>query len=122
MLLSLTSRQIGTLGENIAIRYLTRQNYSILARNWTSRWAEIDIIAQHQSTLVFVEVKTRQGRNLGKPEDLYHLRKHQAFLRAIQRYLASTSHEFESYRVDLITITLHPGDKYDLKHYPNIDI
>jgi len=52
---------LGIEGEEQAAQHLQDQHYKILARNWRYKRAEIDIIAMHQGTLVFVEVKTRSG-------------------------------------------------------------
>lgn len=120
---SLSSRQTGTLGENIAIRYLKKNAYHIVQRNWTSRWAEIDIIALHNNTLIFVEVKTRRGVSFGTPEDLYTSFKQNTFSRAIQQYIHQQKlTETAAIRIDLIVIVILNGTQYRLKHYKNIDI
>lgn len=49
----------GKDGENIAAEYLKNKGYTIIDRNYYSRYGEIDIIAQHEKYIVFVEVKTR---------------------------------------------------------------
>lgn len=56
---------IGDLGEQLVSNWLQSQSYRILNRQWRCRWGEIDIIAEdkNNSTLVFVEVKTRNNFN-----------------------------------------------------------
>ena len=58
----MTSGEKGRFGENEACRYLAANGYEILARNYRSRYGEIDLIAQHNGTVVFVEVKLRRDR------------------------------------------------------------
>ncbi len=52
-------RRIGALGERRVAEYLKANGYIIVKRNWRDRYGEIDIIAQKDKTLCFVEVKTR---------------------------------------------------------------
>lgn len=54
--------EAGRFGENEACRYLMAKGYEIIARNYRSRYGEIDIIARQDGTVVFVEVKTRRDR------------------------------------------------------------
>lgn len=56
----LSTIEKGRLGENAACRYLKKQGYRILCRNFDTGFAEIDIIAQKDGTVVFIEVKTRK--------------------------------------------------------------
>jgi putative endonuclease len=53
------------LGEDLACGMLRRQGYAILARRYRTRLGEIDIVARDGGTVVFVEVKTRQGGAFG---------------------------------------------------------
>src|SRR5262249_50865772 len=55
----------GKTGEDFAGRELKRRGYEILARRWRQRGGEIDIVARDGGTLVFVEVKARDGRAFG---------------------------------------------------------
>ena len=58
----------GVLGEKLARRFLRRNGYKILYRNFRGRsGGEIDIVARDNDTLVFVEVKTRGGEDFGRP-------------------------------------------------------
>ena len=54
-------QQTGDTGENLAIQYLEKQGYKILAQKWHCQYGELDIVAQHTQTLVFVEVKNTPG-------------------------------------------------------------
>ncbi len=56
---------LGKTGEDLACRELTRRGYAILARRWRQRAGEIDIIARDGDTIVFVEVKARDGGAFG---------------------------------------------------------
>jgi putative endonuclease len=57
--------RLGKIGENLACQELERRGYSVIARRYRRRGGEIDIIALDGATLVFVEVKARDGRGFG---------------------------------------------------------
>src|SRR5262249_20448883 len=63
-------RERGALGEDLAHRYLQKQGYTIVARNYRlpSGDAEADLIAWHEGELVIVEVKTRETAAFGPPD------------------------------------------------------
>ena len=48
----------GEIGENIAVKFLMKHNFSIIERNYTKKWGEIDIIAEKSNKLYFIEVKS----------------------------------------------------------------
>lgn len=116
------NKDIGSLGEQLAARYLLKLGFAILARNITSRWGEIDIIAQTGTTIVFIEVKTRLSTTQGRAFEAFTTRKRQRMLRAVE-YYCLTNHLYNApCRLDLIAIQLAPDRSLiDLKHYENID-
>ena len=61
-------RIIGNIGEKEAAKFLHRNGYRILERNYTANGAEIDIIATKENVTAFVEVKTRNIKHLGEKE------------------------------------------------------
>lgn len=61
------NRQIGKIGETIAVTFLERKGYEILEVNARTTFGEIDIIARRKDTMIFVEVKTRATSSLGPP-------------------------------------------------------
>jgi len=63
------NRITGNLGESYAARLLKKKGYKIIAKNFRSRYGEIDIIAKDGETYVFIEVKTRNSEKYGKPEE-----------------------------------------------------
>jgi putative endonuclease len=65
---SLLKKLLGKAGEDRAAKFLTSQGYRILERNYRTPHGEIDLIALHQGTIVFVEVKTRTSDAFGAPE------------------------------------------------------
>ena len=60
-------RVLGRIGENTAADVLRAKGYKILKQNYRCRYGEIDIIAERQGDMSFVEVKTRQTLNYGRP-------------------------------------------------------
>lgn len=62
------TRRIGNLGEREAVKFLRRNGYKILEKNYVAQGAEIDIIARKNNVTAFVEVKTRNINNLGGKE------------------------------------------------------
>src|SRR3954454_22662943 len=60
--------RLGTRGENLACRFLRKNGYKILYRNFRGRTGgEIDLVCRDRDTLVFVEVKTRTREDFGRP-------------------------------------------------------
>ena len=57
--------RLGKLGEDLAVQELERRGYEIIARRYRRPRGEIDIIARDGRTVVFVEVKAREGREFG---------------------------------------------------------
>ena len=51
-------RKIGDIGENIACMFLVKRGFKVIGRNYLKKWGEIDIIAEKQGILHFVEVKS----------------------------------------------------------------
>ena len=85
------SRQrLGTAGEDIACAELERLGYRILERNYRSRFGEIDIVAQEDDTVVFVEVKTKTSGDFGDPVEEVTAQK--------QRQIVSMGEEYYSFR------------------------
>ena len=67
-------KSLGRLGEQLAAEHLERLGWKIVERNFRTRLGELDVVATHGATLVFVEVKTcRAGR--ARPWDSLHERK-----------------------------------------------
>ena len=62
--------QIGALGEDLAVEYLTSRGLQVVTRNWRCRYGELDVIAADESAgaVVFVEVKTRTSDRFGGVE------------------------------------------------------
>ena len=99
---------LGKLGEELAVDYLTKNGYTILATNWTFQKAEIDIIAQKENTLAIVEVKTRSSLEFGSPQDFVKPKKIQLLVKAVDAYVNQKNLDFEV-RFDIIAI--HKEDK-----------
>jgi putative endonuclease len=75
---------LGRRGERAAEKYLRRNGYRIVARNFRAAGAEIDLVAMDGETLVFVEVKTRRSRISGAPEEAVDERKQTRMRRAAE--------------------------------------
>lgn len=73
--------ELGRAGEDRAAEHLTRLGYRILDRNWRCELGELDIVAQRDATLAFVEVKTRRTLDYGHPFEAIGERKRQRLWR-----------------------------------------
>jgi len=113
-------RKTGELAESIACEHLVRSGYHILARNYHTRYAEIDIVAFKKNMLVFVEVRSKHSEIHGTPEETINQRKMARVLRAGLVYIAFNP-QFKRYRVDAVCIVF-AGDESvrRLDHYENI--
>jgi len=96
---------VGQQGETLACQYLARQGYRIILRNYRTKLGEIDIIAEEQGTLVFVEVKARRGHQCGHPFEAVTPAKCRQISKAALLYLAETGREGQAARFDVVAIS-----------------
>jgi putative endonuclease len=117
-------RDRGIHGERIAAEHLTNRGYAILARNFRTRYGELDLIAADDTSIVFCEVKTRVTGTVAGPAgplDAIGPRKRERLRRMAGQWLAETSDEArprrDQLRFDAIGIMLTPaGSLLALEH------
>ncbi|WP_141500825.1 YraN family protein [Paenibacillus luteus] len=115
-----TRKQIGRLGEDAACNYLDQAGYAIITRNWRCRSGEIDIIAECEGRLVFVEVRTRRaGGRFGTAAESVDRRKQQKVRDIAQVYLRNVHLQNAAIRFDVITVMINRIDETitECKHY-----
>jgi putative endonuclease len=120
-------RRHGELGEQIAEEHLARRGYTIVARNFRTRYGELDIVAADDHSLVFCEVKTRiagSRRGPDGPLDAIGQRKRDRLRRMATQWLAEASHGSRprppGIRFDAIGVMLTPaGRLLALEHLEN---
>lgn len=100
----LTRQSSGAWGEDLALRYLTRRGYTLVERNYRTRYGEIDLILRQGDALVFVEVKLRRGTGFGDPVEAVTPRKQSAIRSLATQYLSDRDPDFETLRFDVIGI------------------
>lgn len=81
----------GKNGEELASRYLELSGYKILSRNYRCRLGEIDIIAEKDGVLTFIEVKTRHTTVTGYPSEAVTFTKQQKIRNAAQYYMLESN-------------------------------
>ena len=106
---------LGKQGEALAARYLEQQGYQILARNYRYRRAEIDLIAQREGCLVFVEVKARSSVAYGFPEEAVDETKTELILSAADYFVEEQTWEGDV-RFDIIAVVFGQG-RPRLQHF-----
>ena len=105
------ARDIGALGEKIAAEYLTGLGYMIRERNFRSREGEIDIIAEKDDFLVFIEVRTRTSTSYGTPEESVTSQKKERLIALAEAYREDREDLPSSWRIDVVAIELGPKRK-----------
>ena len=83
------NRAKGAKGEKIAAEYLKRQGYKILKRNFRNPFGEVDIIAQKDDVIAFVEVKTRFSDGFGAPSEAVDFKRRERYVNAARYFFAN---------------------------------
>ena len=112
---------LGINGENLATAYLLSHFYSVLMRNFRSKYGEIDIIARKSNHIICVEVKLLTSRRHSIPA----LRVNRVKLHKIHMCYEAFISQNPMYKnfpvhVDIISIVLSQRGHVELEHYKNI--
>ena len=100
---SLDKATIGKLGEDYATQYLANSGYKIIKRNFKTRFGEVDIIAEKDDVISFVEVKTRSKNSLYTPREAVNLSKQKKIILASSEYILVSKTEKQP-RFDIFEI------------------
>lgn len=98
-------RKCGDAGEEQAANYLKEKGYKILARNYACKTGEVDIIAQKNKAIIFVEVKLRASNAFGGGVAAVTKSKQNKIATAAINYIKDRKPEFDSLMFDIIAIT-----------------
>jgi putative endonuclease len=124
-----SSKQLGDIGEKIVSQYLERKDYKILDRNYSPRWVsgplrgEIDIIAEKEKTISFIEVKTLKD-NLDKgfsPEQKVNQEKQKRILKTAESWLMEKKIPLDSkWQIDVVSVEINSDlNKAKIRHFQN---
>ncbi len=94
----------GKVGEDKAVKYLKKQGYTILEKNFKTHIGEIDVIAMDKSAIVFVEVKTRIDDSYGAPSEAVDSKKQAKYIKVATEYLQRHKKLDSECRFDVVEI------------------
>ena len=101
------SRQTtGRRGEAIARRHLEAQGYEVLETNYRLRGGEIDIVARHEGSLAFVEVRSRRALGFGSPEESITASKRRKLAQTAHEYIQERGLTTSDWRIDVVLVEL----------------
>ena len=110
-------RDLGDFGERVAKAHLEAKGYRILATNFRVREGEVDIVAERDGVVAFVEVKTRRGNAMGSALEAIDGRKAQRLLLVAEAFAQQHPDLPADRRIDLIAIDLDAtGRVVSLQH------
>lgn len=113
--LDMNNKELGLFGEEIAAHFYEEKHCKILKRNYRTSFGEADIIAVDKDELVFCEVKTRIGADLIEPEEAVDSHKQEIY-KKIASSFHTDSYPVNSYRFDVIAISIHNNSEGSLRH------
>lgn len=111
------SQTVGQKGEDLAVDHLRKSGYRIRHRNWKSGKLELDIVAENDDFIVFVEVKTRAGDYYLPPTGSVTNEKQRKLIYAADGYIQKYNLNKES-RFDVITV-IASGETFEIDHIEN---
>ena len=108
-------KEIGKRGEDVAIRFLKKNGYDIIERNYVCKMGEVDIIAKEKDTLVFIEVKARTSTTFGPPQLAVNASKQRQLSKVALHFINEKHLGDIKARFDVVAILLGPrGEEIEL--------
>lgn len=108
---------LGMRGEKLAARLLRELGIDVLARNYTCKKGELDIVAREGIVLCFVEVKTRRRIGISRPADAVGHHKKKQIIRTAANYLAEINNPGIVYRYDIVEVVLNGRRKQEIRYW-----
>ena len=106
----LNKKELGSIGEKLAVSFLEAKGYRILERNFKSKIGEVDIVAQDKDTVCFIEVKARTTDDFGKAIEAVSTTKQRRLAKVALFYLRKNNLEDVGVRFDVVAIDFDEED------------
>jgi putative endonuclease len=121
------SKQLGFLGEKVALDYLKRKGYQILDKNYSSKFipgprrGEIDIVVKKEDTISFVEVKTLTSDGIIQPEEKVDYLKQKKLIKTANQWLMEKRIPLDTkWQIDAISLKINSNSKQaKIRHFQN---
>ncbi len=113
-----THNDFGNEAEQLAADYLLKKGYRILCTNYRYQKAEIDIIAEKDSTIIIVEVKARATDAFIEPQEAVKKKKIRLIVSAADHFMQEMNRE-EEVRFDIITVLPDSSRILEINHIEN---
>jgi putative endonuclease len=107
-----SNQEIGKLGESLAEGFLKEKGFKILARNYRTPYGELDIVAEDENGLVFVEVKTRSNLVYGYGETAVESLKIEHLTSSADYFLETEQISSDTWRIDVISVFLKESEDH----------
>jgi len=111
---------LGRYGEELAARFLTRQGWKILDRNWRCSAGELDIVASRGQVLAICEVKTRRSLRFGSPLEAVTPQKVQRLRRLAGLWIAEHAQHAEAVRIDAVSVLIDDAGMTRVQHIEGV--
>lgn len=112
---------IGRRGEELAAEYLITKGWKLIARNWSTKVGELDIVADDGTQLIFIEVRTTTSQQYGLGFQSVNYRKQQQVRRLALQFVQQQNKGHLPIRFDVISVLLSKeGQLIDIKHLEGV--
>jgi putative endonuclease len=111
-------RAAGRQAEDLAASWLVERGYRLLARNFSVRQGEVDLIVSDESVLAFVEVRSRADSRHGTPEATIGPSKIRRVVTAARHWLARNEPGDLDIRFDVVAVDHGEGEEPEIRHLP----
>ena len=114
------AKLLGKWGEKHAVGFLKSKGFKVIARNYTCKAGEIDLIAADaDGAIVFVEVKTRRDEVYAKAQDAVTTKKQRTMTQAAKSFVRNYKIKDKPLRFDVVAVILGKKGKPEVRHYEN---
>ncbi len=105
--MTFVTKNTGATGEKIALNYLLEKGYKILKKNFQTKFGEIDLIAEKNKTVHFIEVKTKTSSSYSEPYESVTKSKLNKIKTIMDYYIKLNKLQNNKVSLDIISITLN---------------
>ena len=106
-------KELGQIAEEHAARYLRSQGYRVIERNYRAATGEIDLIAEHDGAVVFIEVKSRSTHDVAQARDSVTSSKQRRIARTAAAWLAAKGGRERMTRFDVVEVAITPEGRVE---------